>query len=78
MLSDCLRGGILNRDVLHEIGRALKGRSAFQPGMAAFSRSMSSRFSIFGLRLRQARVSRLRLSVQLWDLHLRDRVGGSG
>ena len=67
MVSDYLVSGILDRDALEEIGQALGARYVFQPGLAAFSQSMSGRFSAFGLRIFQTRVSVLRLSVQLWD-----------
>lgn len=67
MVSDYLRSGILTRDVLNKVGLALNAPYVFQPSMAAFSQTMSSRFSFFGLRLFQTRVTQLRLSAQLWD-----------
>lgn len=67
MVSDYLLSGILDRDMLNDIGPALGARYVFQPGLAAFSQSMSGRFSAFGLRIFQTRVSVLRLSVQIWD-----------
>ncbi|MBI4401555.1 MAG: hypothetical protein HY581_07980 [Nitrospirae bacterium] len=67
MVSEYVRSGILNRAVLEKVGKALNVAYVFQPSMAAFSQSMSSRFSLFGLRLFQTRISMLRLSVQLWD-----------
>lgn len=67
MVSEYVRSGILNRAVLEKMGKALNVAYVFQPSMAAFSQSMSSRFSLFGLRLFQTRISMLRLSVQLWD-----------
>jgi hypothetical protein len=67
MVSQYLRSGILDRRVLEKIGKALNARYVFQPSMAAFAQFVSGRFSIFGLRLIQTRVSTLRLSVQIWD-----------
>ncbi len=67
MVSEYLRSGILDRGVLEEIGWALGVRYVFQPCMASFSQSMAGRFSFFGVRLLQTRISMLRLSVQLWD-----------
>jgi hypothetical protein len=67
MVSDYMLTGILDRDTLNDIGQALGARYVFQPGLAAFSQSMSGRFSAFGLRIFQTRVSVLRLSVQIWD-----------
>src|SRR5574341_1254012 len=59
MVSDYLRSGILTRDVLNKVGLALNAPYVFQPSMAAFSQTMSSRFSFFGLRLFQTRVTQL-------------------
>ncbi|HXZ25033.1 MAG TPA: hypothetical protein VEI24_02340 [Nitrospiria bacterium] len=67
MVSNYMASGILDRDMLRKIGQATGARYVFQPGLAAFSQSMSGRFSAFGLRIVQTRVSVLRLSVQLWD-----------
>ena len=66
-VSDYIRSGILSRTELQNIGQALGVRYVFQPSMASFSQSMSGRFSFFGLRLIQTRISMLRLSVQLWN-----------
>lgn len=67
MMTMYIRSGILNRTVLEKVGQATKAKFAFLPSMAAFTQTMSGRFSFFGLRLFQTRVSMLRLSVQLWD-----------
>jgi hypothetical protein len=67
MVTEYLRSGILNHKVLTAIGKSLETRYVFQPEMASFTQTMSSRFSLFGLRLFQTRISMLRLSVQLWD-----------
>jgi hypothetical protein len=67
MVSGYIRTGILHRPVLEKIGRAVEARYVMQPMLATFSQSMSGRFSFFGLRLIQTRISILRLTVQLWD-----------
>lgn len=67
MVSGYSRSGILHRPVLEKIGRTLDASYVFQPTLAAFSQSTSGRFSFFGLRLFQTRISILRLTVQLWD-----------
>jgi hypothetical protein len=67
MVSQYQQSGILDRMVLEKVGQALNARYVFQPSMATFTQSMSGRFSIFGLRLIQTRISTLRLSVQIWD-----------
>jgi hypothetical protein len=67
MVSDYSRSGILTRDVLRQVGSAVNAHYALQPSMAAFTQTVSSRLSIFGLRLFQTRVTQLRLSVQIWD-----------
>lgn len=55
----------MNRPVLDKVGRARNANDVFQPTLAAFSQSTSGRFSFFGLRLIQTRISILRLTVQL-------------
>ena len=67
MVSTYARTGILDRVGLEKIGRALYATYVFQPILASFSQSMSSRLSIFGLRILQTRVTALRLTLQLWD-----------
>ncbi len=67
MVSQYLQSGILDRGALEKVGKALNARYVFQPSMAAFAQFVSGRFSIFGLRLIQTRISTLRLSVQIWD-----------
>lgn len=67
MVSGYGRTGILHRPVLERIGQAVEAKYVLQPTLATFSQSMSGRFSFFGLRLIQTRISILRLTVQLWD-----------
>ncbi|HQR14675.1 MAG TPA: hypothetical protein PLZ37_08945 [Nitrospira sp.] len=74
MVSAYARTGILNRAGLQELGMALQAAYVFQPSLASFSQSMSGRFSFFGLRVLQTRVTMLRLSLQLWDTRTGDIV----
>lgn len=74
MVSAYAKTGILDRAGLHELGMALQSAYVFQPSLASFSQSMSGRFSFFGLRLLQTRVTMLRLSLQLWDTRTGDIV----
>jgi hypothetical protein len=74
MVSTYARTGILNRVGLQELGMALQAAYVFQPSLASFSQSMSGRFSFFGLRVLQTRVTMLRLSLQLWDARTGDIV----
>lgn len=62
-----MQSGVLHQDGLRRIGEALAVDFVFQPIMASFEQSVWERFSFFGVRLFQTRVSVLRLSVQLWD-----------
>lgn len=74
MVSGYAKTGILNRAGLQELGMALQTGYVFQPSLASFSQSMSGRFSFFGLRVLQTRVTMLRLSLQLWDARTGDIV----
>ena len=74
MVTDYVRTGILHRSGLQKIGQALHVTHVFQPSLASFNQSMSGRFSFFGLRVLQTRVTTLRLSLQLWDTRTGDIV----
>lgn len=74
MVSNYVRTGILNRAGLQKIGQALHTAYIFQPTLASFNQSMSGRFSFFGLRLLQTRITMLRVSLQLWDTRTGDIV----
>lgn len=63
------QSGILDLQTLEQIGGALGAKYVLLPGMATFQQMISGRFSIFGFRLLQTRVSILRLTVQMWDAH---------
>lgn len=67
MIAAHLQSGILNRATLRAIGEAAQAQFVFLPMMAWFEQSMSERFSFFGIRLLQTRVSILRLSLELWN-----------
>lgn len=67
ILTNYKNSGVLSRDFLKKAGETLHVGYVFQPSMAAFSQFTSGRFSFFGLRLFQTRISVLRLSAQLWD-----------
>jgi hypothetical protein len=74
MVSDYTKSGMLNRLTLEKIGKTLNATYLFQPNLAAFSQSTAGRFSFFGLRLFQTRVTTMRVSVQLWDARTGDIV----
>jgi hypothetical protein len=67
MVSTYTRTGILDRERLEKIGRALHVSYVFQPVLASFTQAMSGRLSVLGLRILQTRVTFLRLTLQLWD-----------
>ncbi len=67
MVSEYVKTGILGREGLEKIGRALHTRYVFQPSLASFSQTMSGRLSFLGLRILQTRITTLRLTLQLWD-----------
>lgn len=74
MVSNYVKTGILNRAGLQKIGQALHTPYVFQPTLASFNQSMSGRFSFFGLRVLQTRITMLRMSLQLWDTRTGDIV----
>lgn len=67
MVAAYVQSGILDHAYLQRVGQAVGASYAFQPSMASFDQSMAGRFSFFGLRVFQTRISMLRLSLQLWD-----------
>ncbi len=60
---------ILDGGTLRKIGSALGVRYVFQPHLAAFSQTMTDRWSFppIDLRMMQTRSSIMRISLQLWD-----------
>ncbi|MDH4185773.1 MAG: hypothetical protein OEV08_02135 [Nitrospira sp.] len=74
MVSDYAKSGILNRATLERIGKTLNVTYVFQPSMASFSQATAGRFSFFGLRLFQTRITTMRLAVQLWNARTGDIV----
>lgn len=67
LISEYTQSGILNREILKQLGEALQVSYVFQPSMAAFSQGTSGRLSVLGLRIFHTRISMLRLSAQIWD-----------
>ena len=67
MISGYRESGILNREILEKLGKAINATYVIQPSMAAFSQFTSGRLSVLGLRLFHTRISTLRLSAQIWD-----------
>jgi hypothetical protein len=59
--------GILERERLRRIGAALGSRYVLLPGLAEFDQTLIDRFETVGLKVFRARVTTLRLWLQLWD-----------
>jgi hypothetical protein len=67
LVSGFLRSGILERERLRRIGSALSVRYVLLPGVAEFDQTVVDRFETIGLKVLRARVTTLRLWLQLWD-----------
>ena len=78
MVSNYMASGILDRDMLRKIGQATGARYVFQPGLAAFSQSMSGRFGVRPAHRSNARVGVAALRAALGYPDGRDRLGGLG
>jgi hypothetical protein len=65
--ADAARGYVLSREQLQKVGAAIGARYLFQPYVAAFTQTLTNRWSFMDVRLMQTRSSILRLSLQLWD-----------
>jgi hypothetical protein len=59
--------GILERERLRRIGAALGSRYVLLPGLAEFDQTVIDRYETVGLKVVRARVTTLRLWLQLWD-----------
>jgi hypothetical protein len=70
---------ILDGGTLRKIASALGVRYAFQPYLAAFTQTMTDRWSFppIDLRVTQTRSSIMRISLQLWDAETGEIVWGS-
>lgn len=62
------RSGVLDRARLQRIGAACRVNYVFQPVYSTFSQETVNRFSLFGWRLLQTRITVLRLGLELWDV----------
>jgi hypothetical protein len=59
--------GILDGERLRRIGTALGARYVLLPGLAEFDQTLIDRFETVGVKVVRARVTTLRLWLQLWD-----------
>src|SRR4029450_7043675 len=75
--TDYEQTNILEASTLRKLGEAAKARYAFQPRLAAFTQTMTNRWTPWDLRIIQTRSSMLRLSLQLWDTHTGEPVWSS-
>ena len=67
LVSGFVNFGILERERLRRIGAALGSRYVLLPGVAEFDQTIIDRFETIGLKVLRARVTTLRLWLQLWD-----------
>lgn len=67
MYRDYLQTGILDADVLAEVGRTSDVRYLAQLSLAGFSQGNRSRLSIFGFRMVDTKQGNLRIFLQIWD-----------
>jgi hypothetical protein len=67
LVSGFVHSGILERERLRRIGAALGSRYVLLPGVAQFDQTIIDRFETLGLKVVRARVTTLRLWLQLWD-----------
>jgi hypothetical protein len=67
LVSGFVHSGILERERLRRIGAALGSRYVLLPGVAEFDQTVIDRFETLGLKVFRARVTTLRLWLQLWD-----------
>jgi hypothetical protein len=67
LVSGFAHSGILERERLRRIGAALGSQYVLLPGVAEFDQTIIDRFETIGLKVFRARVTTLRLWLQLWD-----------
>jgi len=67
LVSGFVHSGILERERLKRIGAALSSRYVLLPGVAEFNQTIIDRFETIGVKVVRARVTTLRLWLQLWD-----------
>ncbi len=69
MLEDYDETNILDRDALRLISEAVKVRYVAVPILVNFTESLTTRFSLFGLRLGKTASTSARFQLQIWDGH---------
>jgi hypothetical protein len=67
MYRDYLQTGILDADVLAEVGQISEVRYLAQLSLAGFTQGNRSRLSLFGLRIFDTKQGSLRIFLQIWD-----------
>lgn len=67
LVSGFVHSGLLERGRLQRIGAALGVRYVLLPGVAEFDQTVVDRFETIGLKVFRARITTLRLWLQLWD-----------
>ena len=67
LVSGFVHSAILERERLRRIGEALGVRYVLLPGVAEFDQTVIDRFETIGLKVFRARITTLRLWLQLWD-----------
>jgi hypothetical protein len=77
MRADFEQTNILEAATLRKLGAAVEARYVFQPRLAAFTQTMTNRWTPWDLRIVQTRWSILRLSLQLWDTHTGEPIWSS-
>jgi len=67
MYRDYLETGILEQDVLREIGAVSSVRYLAQLSLAGFSQGGNKRFGVFGFRVVETKQATMRVFMQIWD-----------
>lgn len=67
MYRDYLQTGILDADVLADVGRTSRVRYLAQLSLASFYQGNRGRLSVFGLRMLDTKQGNLRIFLQIWD-----------
>jgi hypothetical protein len=67
MYRDYLETGILEQDLLREIGDVAEVRYLAQLSLAGFKQGGNRRFGVFGLRVVETKQATMRVFMQIWD-----------
>jgi hypothetical protein len=67
MYRDYLETGILEQDLLREIGDVANVRYLAQLSLAGFKQGGTRRFGVFGLRMVETKQATMRVFMQIWD-----------